>query len=451
MSQTYPNRNYGGATTLQLEASPVLRAYIRFDIKGLKGIIKTAQLRVFAMTNSPAGYDLRIVSDSTWQEKTITYKNAPPVGSVAATSQPVSANTWVSIDVTRLISGNGKLALALTSPNGGPLRMASRESGRYAPQIIVEAAPANATLTQTATPRKTKAPSATPRPPTPTSTTASSSATHAPTKTYTPSPTPTATTAPPNTATPQPTATFSSTPSPTATSSATATPTPSAAATATPTQSASKTPSPSATAAPTFTRTATPSAAGNMYFVASDGSDSNPGTSADRPWQTLTAVQSHHFAPGDTINFARGSTWTGLLDIVDAGEPSNPITFQAYGMGPRPILRNPDPNERFAIIVEGPWIVVQGLLVRDAVEAGIWIPVPANHTVIRDVEATAVGIGVEVASQYNLITDSSFHDLHMVVNTPGGKDDYGAEGVVLMGSNNEVSVQYNDQLQSAKL
>ena len=76
---------------------------------------------------------------------------------------------------------------------------------------------------------------------------------------------------------------------------------------------------------------------------------------------------------------------------------------------------------------------------RDAHDGGVAI-LRANHNIIQDIEATNVGRGIIISGQYNLITRNYVHDLHMVVNTPGGNDDWGAQGVSLSdGSNNEIS------------
>jgi hypothetical protein len=53
-------------------------------------------------------------------------------------------------------------------------------------------------------------------------------------------------------------------------------------------------------------------------------------------------------------------------------------------------------------------------------------------------------MGVEVLGRYNLITGNYAHDLTMIRNTQGGDDDYGAVGIWLFASNNEVS--YNKML-----
>src|ERR1700733_2571729 len=56
--------------------------------------------------------------------------------------------------------------------------------------------------------------------------------------------------------------------------------------------------------------TAGGSGGGAQFFVASNGSDSNPGTQT-APWQTLSAVNSHAFGTGDCVNFNGGDTFGG--------------------------------------------------------------------------------------------------------------------------------------------
>jgi len=180
-------------------------------------------------------------------------------------------------------------------------------------------------------------------------------------------------------------------------------------------------------------------AAGNTYYVDSvNGSDANPGTSEDQAWQTLEKVMEQDFQPGDVTHFKRGSSWTGGLVIDDSGVEGNPVFFTTYGTGDRPILRNPGSWTR-AVNIEADWVVVEGLLVRDAHEAGIYITEGSDNNVIRNIEATDVGMGVSIHGQHNHITQSYIHDLHMVINTPGGNDDYGAIGVWFFNSYNEVS------------
>jgi len=170
------------------------------------------------------------------------------------------------------------------------------------------------------------------------------------------------------------------------------------------------------------------------YFVDSEaGADKNPGTAPDRPWQTLAAVQRHAFKPGDTLRFKCGGTWTGLLILKSSGAEGNPITLTSYGAGAKPVLRNPPgakPNWEKCVDVQGSWVVVDGLLLRDTYEFGVQISKDAQHCVVRNCEITNVGIGIGVKGARNVVTHNSIHDLVMVRNTKENPDDdYGAVAV----------------------
>ena len=225
--------------------------------------------------------------------------------------------------------------------------------------------------------------------------------------------------------------------------SATATATHQAApASATPTR-----PKPTATPAAPKPRPTTPPVRGHAYYVNSvTGSDSNSRASPTAAWRSVGSVNARTFAVGDIINLARGSTWTGnggitaALVLKGAGAPGNPITLQAYGTGPAPVIRNPDDhNFSRILIIRAPYTLVQGLLLRDAHEAGLLIGQSADHSTVRNVEVTNTGFGIRVDAQWTLIINNHVHDLHMVVDASGGNVSYGAQGIVVQGPNNEVA------------
>jgi len=184
------------------------------------------------------------------------------------------------------------------------------------------------------------------------------------------------------------------------------------------------------------------SACSNCYYVDSvGGSDRNSGTSVDRPWKTLAPVNATNFPPGSRIHFKRGSAWNGQLYIDTPGANGRPVTFTTYGSGAPPVFSNPAQGASWTsvIFINADWIVIAGLLVRDTQDVGIYISEGSDHNVVRNNEVTNVGEGISIHGQYNLITQNTIHDLHIIRNTPGGEDDYGAVGVVLANSNNEVS------------
>ena len=73
-----------------------------------------------------------------------------------------------------------------------------------------------------------------------------------------------------------------------------------------------------------------------VYYVSTAGSDSNTGTSTDKPWKTLSKVNSFSFKPGDQILFKRGEQWSGTITVKQAGASGSPITYGAYGTGAKP-------------------------------------------------------------------------------------------------------------------
>jgi hypothetical protein len=81
-------------------------------------------------------------------------------------------------------------------------------------------------------------------------------------------------------------------------------------------------------------------ASAKNYYVSSSGKNTNSGTSASAPWQTLAKVNSSFslFAPGDSILFRRGDVFYGSLVIGKSGSSGRPIVIGAYGSGAKPVF-----------------------------------------------------------------------------------------------------------------
>jgi uncharacterized repeat protein (TIGR01451 family) len=81
----------------------------------------------------------------------------------------------------------------------------------------------------------------------------------------------------------------------------------------------------------------------DYYVDAVDGNDTWSGTTPDAqggngPWRSVGRVNGAALAPGDTVAFRRGQTWTVKLNVPRDGAPGNPITFGAYGEGAKPVI-----------------------------------------------------------------------------------------------------------------
>jgi hypothetical protein len=181
-------------------------------------------------------------------------------------------------------------------------------------------------------------------------------------------------------------------------------------------------------------------AAAATYYVDSNGSDTNSGTSSGAPWKSLDKVNATAFQPGDVINFNRGSTWTGNLQVRNSGTSTTPITYQAYGAaGAAPQIKNPGVNYGNAIDVTGRYNVVRGFLLSNAHEAGVKIEASGAGNVVTGNEITLTGTGVMLSGQYNLVTGNYVHDLTMIVNDKKPHTDYGAVCFWVQAGNNEIS------------
>ncbi len=94
------------------------------------------------------------------------------------------------------------------------------------------------------------------------------------------------------------------------------------------------------------------------YYVDSlNGSDSNSGTSAGAPWKNVSKVNNTTFAPGDTILFARGRSWTNTLWPKGSGNSSAPITIDAYGSGSPPRIQGGGANAAVYLYNQQHWII----------------------------------------------------------------------------------------------
>ncbi len=135
-----PGSNYGTLVKVRADGSPVVRSYLRFDVQGWTPGGR-ATLRLFPTSSLASGPSLQVarVADTTWGERTLTAANAPAIGATIATTPLPSSGTWLSIDVTSALSGNGLASFAVTSANSTAEALASREAGAAtAPQLVLD-------------------------------------------------------------------------------------------------------------------------------------------------------------------------------------------------------------------------------------------------------------------------------------------------------------------------
>src|SRR5438270_7838321 len=102
--------------------------YLKFSVSGLSGSVTSATLRLFSLTAGNPGVDVHAVADNSWDESTLTWNNAPPYAPAVTSSSGVFASgTWITLNVTPLVNGNGTYSFALTSANTTGIQLASKD------------------------------------------------------------------------------------------------------------------------------------------------------------------------------------------------------------------------------------------------------------------------------------------------------------------------------------
>ena len=110
-------------------------SYLRFDVQGMSSSVQSATLRIYPSSGSSA-FVIAGVADNSWVETSINYSNAPALGSVINGSGAVAAGSYIEIDVTAYVTGNGTLSLALVADENGRNIFNSRE-GANPPELVI--------------------------------------------------------------------------------------------------------------------------------------------------------------------------------------------------------------------------------------------------------------------------------------------------------------------------
>jgi hypothetical protein len=133
-----PGTNFGTGATLKVDNSPVVNSYLRFSVSGLSGqSVTQALLKIYANSASNQGLVAKSVTNTSWGETSITSNNAPAMGNTLGTSTAVTSGSWVNLDVTSYITGDGVYNFGISTAGSTAISLGARESGANAPQLIV--------------------------------------------------------------------------------------------------------------------------------------------------------------------------------------------------------------------------------------------------------------------------------------------------------------------------
>jgi Bacterial Ig domain/Right handed beta helix region/Fibronectin type III domain len=172
-------------------------------------------------------------------------------------------------------------------------------------------------------------------------------------------------------------------------------------------------------------------AAAATFYVSASGSDANPGTSQSAAWRTVGKVNAAALAPGDTVLFEGGQTFSDTTLMPSrSGSAGAPITFASYGAGRATIA-----NANGAV-----WFSGKGYLTFDRLSlssagaaAGVFAGSPggaSDHIVLSDSSVSgSSGVGVNSPNSGDsawTISGNTFTNL-------------GDSGLILQGSDESVT------------
>jgi len=139
--QSKPSKNFGSATTLQTDGSPIKDFLIKFNVSGIgTSTVSSATLRLYIVDPSPAGGVIHPTTTSTWNEASVTWANAPPAASspTATIGSVTSTGTWITVDVTPFVTGDGVVSLRVNSTDANGAHYASKQgAAATVPQLVV--------------------------------------------------------------------------------------------------------------------------------------------------------------------------------------------------------------------------------------------------------------------------------------------------------------------------
>jgi Bacterial Ig domain/IPT/TIG domain/FlgD Ig-like domain len=139
-----PTMNYGAQGDMRLRnGDPAYNSYLKFEVTEITGAVLSAKLRLYVIDGSVDGGSVYLVSndylDTTtpWEEIGVTWSNAPVIsGTALASVGATAANSWVEVDLTAALAGNGTYSFGLSTSSSNSAIYSTKE-GVHAPELVV--------------------------------------------------------------------------------------------------------------------------------------------------------------------------------------------------------------------------------------------------------------------------------------------------------------------------
>jgi len=142
VEQGLPTSNFGGATSIRVDNSPVRQSLLKYAVTGVgTRTVVSAKLRLYCTNPSGFGGDFRTTT-SGWSEGTVTWNTAPAAGATSlATLGSVTSGVWYEVNVTGAVAADGTVSFRVVSPSTDGAWYSSKEgTSGFAPQLVVSVA-----------------------------------------------------------------------------------------------------------------------------------------------------------------------------------------------------------------------------------------------------------------------------------------------------------------------
>lgn len=186
----------------------------------------------------------------------------------------------------------------------------------------------------------------------------------------------------------------------------------------------------------------------NIFYVSSDGSDSNDGMSEETPWRTLEKVSGKRYKPGDKVLFKKGDKFTGTVRFKGTGSKAEPIEIGSYGDGgARPVLNGEGAKTNRKLYADE-YSDISGTL--EILEGDYWHITGLEITNYLNDSGEKLRSGIlaldtckdskeyENTPQYGLTIDNCY--IHRIASDDAEKR---TGGIIIMGNYNDVLVDNN--------
>jgi hypothetical protein len=140
-----PAQSYGSTSSLlqRLTDGETIYTYLKFNVTGVSGTIQSAKLRLYVNNAGDDGGSVHAVSNNyigsadPWAEGGLNWGNAPTItGTALSAAGAVIIDTFIELDVTAAITGNGVFSFGLKNASSDAVGYSSKEDANP-PQLVI--------------------------------------------------------------------------------------------------------------------------------------------------------------------------------------------------------------------------------------------------------------------------------------------------------------------------